>query len=56
VVTVVGGAEESGDGAAKQEESSSEASSDAFTPVAAYGGLGIGALALVVALLSERKT
>lgn len=59
VVTVVGGAEESGDGAAKQEKSSSEASSDAFTPVAAYGGLGVGAMALVVALvalLRGRKT
>ena len=61
LVTVAGSAEESGDGTAKQEESSSEASSDTsrFTPVAAYSGLGLGALALVlalVALLRGRKT
>ena len=64
LVRVAGGAEEGGEaggGAAKQEESSSEASSGTggFTPVAAYSGLGVGALALVVALvalLCGRKT
>lgn len=59
VVTVAGGAEASGDGAPKQEESSTEASSGAFTPVAAYSGLGVGVLALIVALvalLRGRKT
>src|SRR5215210_6306242 len=61
LVRVAGGAVEAGDDAAKQKESSSEASSDTggFTPVAAYSGLGVGALALVVALvalLRGRKT
>lgn len=54
LVTVAGGTEES---AAEQEESSSGASSGTggFTPVAAYGGLGVGTLALVVALVRGRK-
>jgi uncharacterized protein YcnI len=63
LVRVAGGAEEGGEaggGAAKQEESSSEASSDTGrAPVAAYSGLGLGALALIlalVALLRGRKT
>ena len=63
LVRVTEGAEESGDaGAAKQEEEpNSEASSNTggFTPVAAYSGLGVGALALIVALvalLRGRKT
>jgi uncharacterized protein YcnI len=57
LVRVAGGAEE-GD-AAKQEKSSSDASSAGGAPVVAYSGLGVGALALVVALvalLRGRKT
>ena len=57
LVRVAGGPEESD--AAKQEKSSSEASSAGGAPVAAYSGLGLGALALVVALvalLRGRKT
>jgi len=61
LVRVAGSAEEAGGGAAKQEKSSSEASSNMgqFVPVAAYSGLGLGALALIlalVALLRGRKT
>lgn len=52
-VTVAEGGE-GGNDTATQEESGSEGSpsTGAFTPVAAYGGLGIGALALVVALVA----
>ena len=48
------GGAEGGSDAATQEESSSEASpsTGAITPVAAYGGLGISVLALVVALVA----
>lgn len=55
VVTVVeGGSGEGGHGVAGQEESASEtsATTGGITPVAAYGGLGLGALALIVALLA----
>lgn len=48
------GGAEGGNDSATQEESSSEASpsTGAIIPVAAYGGLGLGALALVVALVA----
>jgi uncharacterized protein YcnI len=55
VVRVVeSGSGEGGYGAVEQEESASKpsAATGGFTPVAAYGGLGIGALALVVALVA----
>jgi uncharacterized protein YcnI len=55
VVRVVeGGSGEGRHGAAEEEESASEpsATTGGITPVAAYGGLGLGALALMVALLA----
>lgn len=55
VVRVVeGGSGEGGHGAAEQEYSASEpsATTGGFIPVAAYGGLGLGALALILALLA----
>ena len=55
VVRVVeGGSGEGGHGAAEQEDSASEpsATTGGFIPVAAYGGLGLGALALILALLA----
>jgi uncharacterized protein YcnI len=62
VVRVVeSGTGEGGHGAAEQEEPAREPSvaTGGFTPVAAYSGLGLGALALIlalVALLRGRKT
>jgi uncharacterized protein YcnI len=55
VVTVVeGGSGEGGHGTVEQEESASEpsATTGEIIPVAAYGGLGLGALALIVALVA----
>ena len=54
VVSVVeGGSGEGGRGAAEQETGSEAAlSTGAFTPVAAYSGLGVGALALILALVA----
>ena len=55
VVRVVeGGSSEGSHGATEQEESASEpsATTGGITPVAVYGGLGLGALALIVALLA----
>jgi hypothetical protein len=55
MVTVVeGGSGEGGHGTVEQEESASEpsATTGEIIPVAAYGGLGLGALALIVALVA----
>ena len=55
VVTVVeGGSDEGGHGVVGQEESAFQpsATTGGITPVAAFSGLGLGALALVVALLA----
>ncbi len=46
------GDEHGASGAATQESSSEDTGTAAFTPVAAYGGLGVGILALVVALVA----
>ena len=61
VRVVESGSGDGGHGAAEQEEPAPEpsAATGGFTRVAVYGGLGIGALALVVALvalLRGRKT
>ena len=46
------GDEQGNRGAATQESSSEDTSTAGFTPVAAYGGLGVGVLALVLALVA----
>lgn len=52
VRVVAGGAEGDSQGAATQESSSEDLPGTATAPIAAYGGLGVGALALVVALVA----
>jgi len=55
VVRVAEGAEGGNDSAAQEPSSENPSSTGEITPLAAYGGLGIGVLALVLALVALRR-